>query len=1106
MKITLNFIVLLMFAGIMQAQVSAKLIQTPDVSETHICFTFGDDLWIVAKAGGNATRLSSPVGRETNPKFSPDGTTVAFQANYDGSNDIYTIPKLGGIPNRVTGHGWAETILDWTSDGSQILFSTSSESGKQRWSQFYLVEKDGGLPEKLPVELGAYANLSDDKKQLAFTDKSRAFRTWKRYRGGTAPDIHIMNMETLASENITKNDANDEMPMWHGSIIYYLSDKGEALRNNIWKYDTQTKAHTQITFFKDFDIHFPSKGPSDIVFEAGGEIHLLNLSTEQHATVQINAIGDFARLKPVTKSVGKNVEHFYISPDGKRALVEARGDVFTLPKKKGFVKNITRTSGVAERFPAWSPNGKSIAYFSDKSGEYELTVRDLKSGEEKKITNLGPGYRYNIFWSPDSKKVAFVDQTMTFNIVDIQTGELDKFDKDNTLYQGGLEGFNVSWSSDSQWVAYVKNKEGINTAIYVYNCKTKKIQQVTSGFYSDNQVEFGPDGKYLYLTTNRKISPSYSDYDNTWVYPNATQVGVITLRKDVEHPMALENDEVEMKEEEKAKDDDDDDDDDDDKKKKKKKSKKKKGNDDEKDDDDKEDKDDDKEDKDVKIDFDGIERRLIILPIEGGNLGGIAAVSGKLLYIKSPNTGADGGESQLKFYDFKEKEEKTIMSGVWAYELSHDGSSVAVMTSNGTGIIDVAADQKMEDKLALNEMVSTIDPKAEWKQIFNDVWRLERDFFYDENMHGVDWDGVKTKYAPLIDQAMSRYDVNFILGEVIGELNASHTYRGGGDSETASFKNVGYLGVDWAKENGEFKIKRIVKGADWDNEVRSPLDIPGIDISEGDYVLAINGIPMNTYKDPWIAFAGMANKTVELTVNKTANKKDAKKVLIKPLRSESRLRNLEWIENNRKMVDKLSDGKIGYVYVPSTGIDGQNELIRMFYGQWQKEGLIVDERFNNGGQIPDRFVELLNRKPLAYFNVRDGKDWQWPPVAHFGPKAMLINGWSGSGGDAFPDYFRKAGLGPLIGSRTWGGLIGISGAPSLIDGGSVTVPSFRMYDPNGEWFKEGHGVDPDIEVLEDHEALAKGNDPQIERAVKEIMEALNKQGDLKPKPPQKEIR
>ena len=581
-----------------------------------------------------------------------------------------------------------------------------------------------------------------------------------------------------------------------------------------------------------------------------------------------------------------------------------------------------------------------------------------------------------------------------------------------------------------------------------------------------------------------KVSPSYSDFDNTWIYPNATKLFAVPLRKDVGSPMALENDEVEIEEEDSEEEDEDKED---------------------KDDEDEEEGEEDEEEK-IEIDFDGFERRMIAVPVEVGNMRSISAVSGKVIYIKSPNTGSEGGSNDLKMFDFENEEEKTIMSGVWGYELSAKGNALAVYTSNGMGIIDVAPDQSLDDKLAASDMIASINPREEWKQIFNDVWRLERDFFYDKAMHGVDWDNVKAKYGPLIDQCMSRYDVNFVIGEVIGELNASHTYRGGGDSKGASFKNVGYLGVDWVKENGEFKIERIVRGAAWDTEVKSPLDVPGVDVSEGDYVFAVNGVRLNTFNDPYQAFAGMAGKTVELTVGTSTDMSESKTVLVKPLRSETRLRNLEWIESNRQMVDELSGGKIGYIYVPSTGIDGQNELVRMFYAQWDKEGLIIDERFNNGGQIPDRFIELLNRKPLAYWNVRDGKDWQWPPVGHFGPKAMLINGWSGSGGDAFPDYFRKSGLGPLIGSRTWGGLIGISGAPSLIDGGSVTVPTFRMYDPDGAWFKEGYGVDPDIEVAEDHSALAKGKDPQIERAVKEIMEELKKKPKIHPDPPKAEVR
>ena len=1081
----------------MNAQISAKLIQFPDVSEDKICFTFGDDLWIVDKQGGDAQRLASPIGRETNPKFSPDGKTIAFQANYDGNFDIYTLPVAGGIPYRVSGHGMSENVIDWSSDGKSIYYSSSSESGKQRWSQFYKIAAEGGLPEKLPIELGANASISADGNQIAFTDKTRIFRNWKRYRGGTAPDIHVMDMTTMTSENITNNNANDELPMWYNGKVYYMSDNGPALRNNLWMYDPVAKAQRQLTFFTDYDIHSPSMGPSEIVFEAGGKIQLMDLSSNAVKEIEINAVGDFSRLKSVKKKVKGNISNYNISPDGNRVIMEARGDIFSLPKKDGFVENMTRTSGVAERYPAWSPDSKSIAYFTDKNGEYELAIFNYKTKKEKIISSLGAGFRYNIYWSPDSKYVVYVDQSMTFYSMDVATGAATKIDQAIDLYEGGLRGFNVSWSPDSRWITYSRTIDSGNAAIFIYDRQTKTKHQVTSGFYTDNQAVFDPEGKYLYVSTNRDFSPIYSDFDNTWIYPNATVIGAIPLRKDIASPLAEKNDAVEIEE-----DKEEDTDADEKSKKKKKKSKK-----DKKADDDSEDKKDDKDKVEpVKIDFDGMERRMVMLPIEGGNVGGLSATKGKVIYMKYPNSGSASNEAMLKFYDIEEQEEKTIISDIYNYKLSFNGEKIVVRNSSGFSVIDAGADQKAEDKVPTGDMTSIINPREEWKQIFNDVWRLERDYFYDKEMHGVDWNLMKKRYEVLVDQAMSRYDVNFILGELIAELNASHTYRGGGDSERAKRESTGYLGCDWTKENGAYKIKRIIKGADWDTEIRSPLEEPGVDVSEGDYVLAVNGIPLADYSDPWIAFAGMSGKTVQLTVNKSPNMTGAKQVLVKPIGSETRLRNLEWIEKNRKMVDKLSGGKIGYIYVPSTGWDGQKELVRMFYGQWNKEGLIIDERFNNGGQIPDRFIELLNRKPLAYFNVRDGKDWQWPPVAHFGPKAMLINGWSGSGGDAFPDYFRRSGLGPLIGTRTWGGVIGISGAPTLIDGGNVTLPSFRMYDPEGNWFAEGHGVEPDMEVKEDHASLAKGTDTQIEAAVEYIMKELSENPKIHPDKPLKENR
>ena len=1076
MRLIQSLTMVLLTTMSLSAQINARLFHQPDVSETQIVFAYGGDIWIVPKAGGMATKLSSPKGEESFPRFSPDGSQIAFSGNYDGNTDIYVLPSTGGVPVRVTHHGMSDRMLDWYPDGKSLLYASSMESGKQRFSQFYQVSAAGGLPEKLPVSMGEFGSLSPDGSKIAFTDRSRVFRNWKRYTGGWAPDIWLFDLKTLSSENITNNIASDELPMWVGDKIYFLSDQGSAQRYNIWVYDTRTKASKQVTHFTDFDVHFPSDGPSDIVFEAGGKIQLLDLATEQVREIAIDIVSDQMTLKTHKESVEKYLQNATIAPDGNRVLVEARGDVFSLPAEEGFTQDLTRTPGFAERNPAWSPDGKYIAYWSDKSGEYELTLRDLTSGNiEEQVTHLGPGFRYDLYWSADSKKIAFVDQTMHINVFDLTTKTNNAIDQDPSLFEGGLRGWRCSWSSDGRWMAYSKTMDNGNGAVMIYDTKDKKLTQATSGFYSDLNPTFDREGKYLYLITNRSFNPVYSDFDNTWIYPNATELAVVTLRPEVKSPLAAANDTVAVTK------------------------------------DNKDEKEADKADKEAKdetvtIEFEGFERRIIILPPEAGNMGNLAAADGKIIYMRYPNSGSDGEDSELMFFDLKEKESKTIMKNVNGYELSADGKKLLVRQGRNLGVVGVGSDQKMDKQLALNKMEMTIDPKAEWQQIFNDTWRFERDFFYDKNMHGVDWVAMRKQYGDMIQYAVTRNDVNFLLGELIAELNASHTYNGGGDQETPEHKAVGYLGVDWAKDHDQFKIKTIIRGADWDSEVRSPLDEPGVNVKEGEYILAVNGMALADYTDPWAPFEGLSNETVELTVSSTPDWENVRSVVVKTMSDETRLRNLAWIESNRKRVDEESGGKLGYIYVPSTGIDGQNELVRQFYGQWNKQGLVVDERFNNGGQIPDRFIELLNRKPLAYWNVRDGKDWQWPPVGNFGSMVMLINGWSGSGGDAFPDYFRKAGLGPLIGGRTWGGLIGISGAPTLIDGGGVTVPTFRMYNPDGTWFKEGHGVDPDIQVLEDPTQLAKGVDTQLERAIAEALKLVKDKGPIHPAPPQKENR
>ena len=1085
MKTILTIIItLLFFVGNAPAQTSARLFQYPDVSDTHIAFTYGGDIWTVPKAGGLASKLSSPAGSEVFPRFSPDGSFIAFSGNYDGNMDIYVLPSKGGVPVRATHHGMTDRLLDWYPDGKNLLYVSSRESGKQRFSQFYKVSKDGGLPEKLPMAYGEFGSLSPDGKKIAFTDRSRIFRTWKRYRGGTAADVWIFDLETLESKNVTDNIANDELPMWSGDKIYYLSDQGEAQRFNLWVYDTTSGKNKQVTFFKDVDVHFPSLGPEEIVFEAGGKLHLFNLSTQKHQEVKIQVSTDLMSVKPRKENAKKYIANMSISPDGNRVAIEARGEVFSLPAEKGITRNLTRSTGVAERFPAWSPNGRYIAYWSDKSGEYELTIRDLKEGaKEKKLTTIGPGFRYNLYWSPDSKKLCFVDQTMKIWIYDLISNVMNEVDQDLALYEFSLRNWRASWSSDSQWLAYTKTLDNGNNAIFIYNTKKKESIQATSGFYSDGNPVFDKEGKYLFLTTNRSFKPVYSDFDNSWSYPNATQLALITLRDDVASPMYAENDTVAITLEEEKMDKEDDEKKEEDEEKKE-----------------------DKKTEVVNIDFDNFERRLVVLPPKAGNMGRLASTNGKVIFMRYPSSGSRDEKSELKYFDLKEREEKTIVNEANRYQLSADGKKILVKKGDNYAVVKPEADQKMEKTLALNTMEMTVDPRKEWAQIFQDAWRFQRDFFYDKGMHGVDWNAMRKQYGDLIQYAISRRDVNFILGELIGELNASHTYRGGGDQESAKRKAVGYLGVDWEKANDHFKVKKIIRGAEWDNEVRSALDEPGVGVKEGDYILAVNGIALNEYSDPWAAFEGLSEKTVEITYNNQPSWENAKTAIVKTMRTETRLRHLAWIEGNRKRVEEASNGKIGYIYVPSTGVGGQNELVRQFYGQWNKEGLIVDERFNNGGQIPDRFIELLNRKALAYWSVRDGKNWQWPPVGHFGSMAMLINGWAGSGGDAFPDYFRKANLGPLIGARTWGGLIGLSGAPSLIDGGVVTVPTFRMYNPDGTWFKEGHGVDPDIEVKEDPTALAKGIDTQLEAAIKQVMEQIKARGDIHPKEPPRENR
>ncbi len=1073
--------------GALKAQVNARMLRYPDVSQSHIAFVYAGDIWTVPKTGGTAQRLSSPRGEESFPRFSPDGRQIAFSGNYDGNQDIYVVPALGGDPVRVTHHPFSDRLLDWYPDGESILYASSMESGRQRYRQFYKTSVEGGMPQKLPVPYGEFGAIAPDGRTLAYMPQSRDFRTWKRYRGGSNPDIWIFDLESFDARNLTQSDANDAQPMWAGETLYYLSDAGPAMRNNIWALDRSSGQKRQVTDFTDFDVHFPAIGPEEIVFEAGGKLYLMNLSDEQVREVDVDLVTDLASLKPRVEEVAGNIQAGWISPSGKRAVVEARGELFTVPAEHGPILNLTRSSGVAERSPTWSPDGKWIAYWSDRSGEYELTLRAADGlGEERVLTSMGPGYRYTPYWSPDSKKLAFVDETETYWIHDIDAAATTRIDKGFTRSHGALDHHDFGWSPDSRWLAYSRAVENRNNAVFLYDTRLGRLHQATSGYYSDWHPSFGPEGKYLFMATMRNFEPVYGDVDDAWSYPNSQQIVAVALRSDVASPIPPRNDEEKGDE-----DDEEGNGNGENGNGENGNGNGENGN---------------GEPEPVEIELDGFEERIVILPVEPGNYENPTGAKGKVLYHRQARAGSvEDTPSPVVYYDFDEREEKTVVPDADGFMLSADGKKLLVWKDESAAIVKLAADQKMDKPLRLAEMELLVDPRAEWRQLFADAWRFERDFFYDPGMHGVDWDAMREQYGALIEDAVTRWDVNYVLGELIGELNSSHSYRGGGDTERADRRGVGLLGVNWALVDnagtevagrglpagqGAYRIAEILRGAQWDAEVRSPLDLPGVDVNEGDYVLAVNGIPVDTSKDPWASFQGLGGETVILTVNDRPTMTGARQVVVEPMDGDTRLRHLAWIEEHRKHVTDETDGRVGYIYVRNTGRDGQSELVRQYQAQWDKDALIIDERWNSGGQIPDRFIELLNRKTLSYWAVRDREQFQSPPAAHNGPKVMLINGWSGSGGDLFPFYFKDVGLGPLVGMRTWGGLIGISGAPAMVDGGVVTVPTFRMYQTDGNWFNEGHGVDPDIEVPEDPSELARGIDTQLEAAIAESLRLL----------------
>ncbi|MBN2092054.1 PD40 domain-containing protein [candidate division KSB1 bacterium] len=1075
MKKLLLLLTILFLSTSIHAEISAKLVRYMDVSDTQITFVYGGDIWVMPKTGGTAIQVTHSPGEESWPRFSPDGKSIAYTASYNGNQDIYVIPTGGGVPTRITYNSFSDRMIDWHPDGEQILLASTRESGRQNVRQFYLVSKKGGFPTKLAVPYGELASFSPDGNFLAYITKITEGYPFKRYRGGLASDIIIFDLKKNTAENITNSTATDGKPAWVGDKVYFTSDQGKEMRLNLWVYDTKTKKSSQITSFDDFDISFMSAGNQDIVFEAGGVLYLMDVKTQKYKPVPVNVISDLSVEMPTIKNVSKDIENMTAAPEGKRIIFEARGELFNVPVLEGYVLNMTRSSDAFDQQPAWSPDGKNIAYWSDRSGEYEIYLQASDgSSEPQKLTNRNKGFGYTLFWSPNSKKLAYIDETNNISILDVESKKVTV--AGNTRWNvghNGRFGYTIAWAPDSKWITFTQGLDNAINAVFIYDVENQKLHQATSGFYEDIRPIFSEDGKYLFYLTNRNLSAAYSDMDDgTWIYPNATQIAAISLTKDVPSLLNPKNDELKKEEEKK------------DEKKEEKKNEKAA-------------KDDKKSKKDstgvvVKIDFDNLESRLTLLPPKAGNISGIASFKGKLVYLRRPNTGSGERSSSLIYYDFEKREEETIISDVEDAVVTADGKALLVKCSGKYGIIKPDAKQKIDKPIPTNGLEMNLVPREEWRQIFSDTWRRYRDFFYDPNMHQVDWNGLRKRYGALIEDARTRWDVTNIQSNLSAELSAGHTYTFGGDAENVSYRSNGYLGIDWELNNNLYRIKRIVTPAVWDTEIRSPFDLPGVDVKVGDYILAVNGVTLDPEKDPYSAFEGLDGKTVALTISRTGKKEDSKPHIIKCLSQgeEINLRYLEWIENNRKMVDKLSNAQLGYIYMSNTSSRGQAELVRMFYGQLDKKGFIIDERFNGGGQLADRFLELLKRPVVYNLHWRHGKDHTHPIKTNTGPRGMLINGWAGSGGDGLPWAFQELKAGPIVGERTLGILVGPATGHQLIDGGGITVPGARLYDNDGHWFWEGEGVSPDIEVWDDPNILVKGRDPQMERVVDEVLKLV----------------
>jgi tricorn protease len=1116
-----------------QEMQEGRLMRFPDIHKDKVVFVYAGDLWLASTSGGVAHRITSHPGRELFPKFSPDGKWIAFTGQYDGNFNVYVMSSDGGQPKQLTFYqgsaqplsdrmGIHDQVVTWTPDSKRIVFLSRRDAQNGWIKRQFTVSADGGLPEPLPMDQGGLASYSADGSKIAYNMIFRNFRTWKRYTGGLAQSITIYDLKNNTSEDIPHTEYTDTFPMWHGNTIFFSSDRGPDHHFNLYSYDLASKQIEQLTHYDNWDLMWPSLGPDAIIFENAGYLYTYDFQSKQPKKLTIYLPGDRTMAMKHWDNVSKLITDFDIAPDGKRAVFAARGDVFTVPAKEGSIRNLTHSPGVREQKVSWSPDGRWIAYISDRTGEDEIYImpqdgmsNDKDKNKERQITSGYKGFKFPPAWSPDSKKIAWADKDLNLWWIDV--GEKTPVKIDHAEYG---EITNYSWSPDSKWLAYDKNEENLYSTVHLYSLADRKTTAVTSSMNNSYSPIFDPEGKYLYYLSDRDFNEVLGNVDFEFANPKTTRVYVVTLKKDEQSPFSAQSDETEVKKTEPSKAEPPAAADTKSKRAKKDESKDEgdKDKDKDKDKDDK-DKDKDKKPVEVKIDLDGIQDRVVALPTDAAVIRSFAAAKGFLYYSTTPIQGLSGPisgeESGVHAYDLKERKEKTVIGGVERFALSFDGSKLLYEGEGGGrgaahtyGIIDAkpASEPKKvgDGALSLNGMRAEIDPPQEWKNVFNEVWRQERDYFYEASMNGVDWQKEHDKYAELLPYISDRYSLTYIMGEMIGDLSNSHTYVGGGEYPDLHPVNVGLLGVDYELDaaSGMYRIKKIYPGENWDQTLRSPLTEPGINVKEGDYLLAVNGRPLRAPQDPYELFVNTANETVSLTVNSKASEDGSRSVQVKPLNDEYNLRELYMINTNRKKVDAATGGKVGYIYIPDMGAPGLDQFVKQYFPQIRKQGLIVDVRYNGGGFVDELLFERLRRILIGMDSARNFQSGTVPPNDFNGSMVCITNHYAASDGDIFSSGFKAYKLGPLIGERTWGGVRGIRGNIPLMDGGYITRPEFARYDLNSKWIIENKGVQPDIVVENRPEQVVNGKDPQLERAIQEVMKAIQENPKkLAPRPP-----